>query len=323
MRGRRLWLGGGAMFLVAIWFVAVDLLTNVAAGSLGDLTGYRSVLLVAVAVVALLAGVVAVWQWRAAERRQQRVSTLAGVRGVAGPEAGPSMLSLLPPADVDGARVRGRDALITELSGLFGRRTRRSARVHVLCGLGGSGKTTVAGVVARRLRAQGIEVWWLSTANGLGAGMRELARRLGGDEGEIVGAWTAGDTSAPDLLWRLLEARSKRWLLVVDNADDVGALVGEGESVAGGRGWIRPVVSGRGAIVVTSRSADAASWAPWCRLHPIGILSVEDGARVLVDEAGMMPVRGMTRWRSPTVSAACRSRCGSPVGIWPRATGCG
>ncbi len=170
---------------------------------------------------------------------------------------------------------------------LFGLRRRRTPEVRVLSGLGGSGKTAVAGIVAHRLRRRGVDVWWVSgaTATGLQAGMRALAYALGAAERDVNRAWsTSGD--APGLVWRLLEARSRRWLLVIDNADDVGALAAEGETVAAARGWLRPVPSRRGAILVTSRDGDPGSWARWCRIRPIGVLDGEDGARVLRDQVG-------------------------------------
>ncbi|MBG0564896.1 tetratricopeptide repeat protein [Actinoplanes aureus] len=276
MRSKPPW-AGLSVFLIAVGTVAGDLVVNAAAGSLGDLTKHRTVLLAAATGVAVLAGLVALRQWRGDEPADQEP---AGT-GAAG------MVSLVPPADLAEQRVRGRDAVIAELTRIFSLRGRRAPRVRVLSGLGGSGKTAVAGVVAHRLRRRGVDVWWVSgaTATGLQAGMRALAYALGATEGDVNRAWsTSGD--APGLLWRLLEARSRRWLLVIDNADDVDALAAEGETVAAARGWLRPVPSGRGAILVTSRDGDPSSWARWCQIRPIGVLNSQDGARVLRDQAG-------------------------------------
>jgi hypothetical protein len=288
VRDRRLWIGL-SVFLLAVWFTATELLTNATAGSFGDLTKHRTELIVAFVVTTAVGGTIAVWQWRVNSRPGVQQSAGQGAVGSAG--ASPvGMISLAPPADPAADQVRGRDAIIAELTGLYGYRARHAVRVRVLCGLGGSGKTAVAGLTARRLRKRRLDVWWVSgaTATDLQTGLRELARALGGGDQEIDRAW-AGLGSAPDLLWRLLTTRSRRWLLVIDNADDVRLLAPDGETVAAGRGWIRPVPSRRGAIVVTSRDGNAAGWGDWCRLHPVGRLNNEDGASVLLDQAGDEP----------------------------------
>jgi NB-ARC domain len=200
---------------------------------------------------------------------------------------GQAMVSLVAPEGLLEERVRGRGQLIGELARLYGWRGRRAGRVHVLHGLGGCGKTTVALSVARMVRSRNVEVWWVSasTATDVQAAMRQLTRHLGADDQELDRAW-AGLDSAPDLLWHRLRAYRRRWLLVMDNADDPRLLAAARERVAGQRGWIRPVASRRGAILVTSRDGEQGTWGNWCALNSVGMLSTADGAQVLLDHAG-------------------------------------
>jgi hypothetical protein len=195
------------------------------------------------------------------------------------------MISLAPPAGLLEGPVRGRDELIAELSRVVVSRRRHEPTVQVLHGMGGSGKTTIALAMAREAAARGVTVWWVSAAtlNALETGLRQLARRLGVTDQELRREWTE---SGPDLLWRRLSAFSGRWLLIIDNADDIRLLSHEEEAVAGQRGWVRPVRSRRGGIIVTSRDGDRHSWGPWAALHHIGMLSGQDSAQVLVDRAG-------------------------------------
>lgn len=60
-----------------------------------------------------------------------------------------------------------------------------------------------------------------------------------------------------------------------------------------GRGWLRPVRTRRGAVLVTTRDGDPTTWPTgpdsanaWYHLHPVGMLTLADGARVLLDRAG-------------------------------------
>jgi hypothetical protein len=72
-----------------------------------------------------------------------------------------------------------------------------AAGVHVVCGLGGCGKTTLALEAAFTARQAGARVWSVSAADlgALEAGMRAVGRRLGIPDDDLA----RGD--AADLIW--------------------------------------------------------------------------------------------------------------------------
>ncbi|MEU3979064.1 tetratricopeptide repeat protein [Streptomyces sp. NPDC026672] len=195
----------------------------------------------------------------------------------------PGMHSIAPPVGRLPAAIRGRDALLDELTRAPGH---AHPRVYVLHGLGGCGKTTVALEVARRLHTA-MPVWWISAAEGatLSSGMRQLALALGADVEQVRLAWS-GWASASDLVWSLLDERPHPWLLVVDNADDPDLLAPAHDRVAGGTGWIRRPRSARGTVLVTRRSKEQRLWGHWAALRAVDPLSPDDGAHVLFDLAG-------------------------------------
>ena len=154
----------------------------------------------------------------------------------------------------------------------------------VLAGPGGTGKTTLAGALARHARAQGDRVWWVSAADPvtLSRDLKEVAQQLGtaGD----VEAIAQGSADAADRLWRLLGNAGSGWLLVFDEADDPRVLTAAG-SAAGVQdltGWVRS--SERGLALVTSRETDQRMWQA-ARLLAIGALKEADAARVLLELA--------------------------------------
>ncbi|MFJ8996713.1 tetratricopeptide repeat protein, partial [Streptomyces sp. NPDC102279] len=158
-------------------------------------------------------------------------------------------------------------------------------RISVVCGMGGCGKTALAVEVAASWVRAGWRVWWVDgqRSASLEAGMRAVARHAGASEEELRN----GDTA--DVVWAYLERLRERWLLVVDNADDVALLDGPGH-LSAGTGWVRPLASGRGngAVLVTSRDSTVAVWGPVSKLYPIHPLTgdrLDDAAHILQDHA--------------------------------------
>jgi len=176
--------------------------------------------------------------------------------------------------------VRGRDELLACLEALA---RVPDGRVHVLAGLGGTGKSTVALRLVEEVTRLGWPAWWVPAvdAGTVTAKLLGLARDLGAPPAEVAEARNGGRDPA-GLLWRFLNARS-RWLLVFDNADDLAALAVYGSDAAGGAGWLRP--SGAGLIIVTSREGDRRAWGRHAELHPVGWLDAASGAQVLADLA--------------------------------------
>ncbi|MFF8382908.1 NB-ARC domain-containing protein [Streptomyces kanasensis] len=193
----------------------------------------------------------------------------AGAVGAVAGAVAPGVPSLRAPYGELPHHVRGRAELLRTLEAAD------RERVHVLCGLGGSGKTTVALELARVARRTGHRVLWVSatTRGALHTGMRRVARELGVSAAEVEEAW-AGLTSAPDLVWRALDAAERPWLLVLDNMDEPEGLTD----------WVRPGAAGL--TVVTSRVGNPMVWGAEAVCHPVDVLSPEDGAHVLVDLAG-------------------------------------
>ncbi|WP_160160964.1 tetratricopeptide repeat protein [Actinomadura sp. K4S16] len=118
-------------------------------------------------------------------------------------------------------------------------------------------------------------------ASSLRWSLLQLAQELGAGSAEVDAALT-GRRDPADLLWRHLGTRTG-WLLVIDNADDISVLECGGRPVRDGNGWLRPTTAGL--IITTSRVSDPRNWGRNTQIHPIGWLSNQDGARVLLDLA--------------------------------------
>jgi tetratricopeptide (TPR) repeat protein len=196
----------------------------------------------------------------------------------------PGIVTVAPPVGRLDRPVRGRESLLAALKRLVGE---PDSGVHVLYGMGGCGKTTIALELAAHATARGVDVWWVTAADlpMLSAGMREVVACLGASADLIERAWS-GRTSAIDLLWRLLAATATPWLLVVDNADEPENLAPAAGYLAEGTGWIRPCASLPGMVLITSRDGNRSRWGAWSVLHQVDALGEDDAAQVLLDRAG-------------------------------------
>jgi tetratricopeptide (TPR) repeat protein len=180
--------------------------------------------------------------------------------------------------------LRGRSALLDEIGEAW-ERGLAADRIQVLYGLGGCGKTSIALELVARVRRQAgeaIETWWVSAADSrqLRTGMTALAFRVGVTDEQVRHGEGA------DLLWQRLAARAGKWLLVIDNADDAAVLEAGSAPVKDGSGWLRPLDTGHGLVVVTSRDGRKATWGTMGRLRRVEVLDDGDAAQVLVDHAG-------------------------------------
>jgi len=147
--------------------------------------------------------------------------------------------------------------------------------IHVIHGMGGCGKTSLAHWVFHEAVRQDMVGLWVTASDRmtLRAAMLAVAADRGADQGELVAAYN-GQRAAADLVWHYLDRSRQPWLLVVDNADDP-LLLAEG-------GWLR--ASARGTVLVTTRRAGASLWRG-ATLHRLDVLPVEDAAQVLCDLA--------------------------------------
>lgn len=187
-------------------------------------------------------------------------------------------VSVSPPYGRRKTRLYGREprSIIARILGPAGH---SATRIHVLTGLGGSGKSRIA-LEAAFFAEQDRRVWWVTVAQ-INASMREVASQLSAPSGEVEQAFR-GDASPMDLVWRYLEASSEPWLLVIDNADTHHRLAPVAGQVADGTGWVRQPKQANGIVVVTTRDRSAAEWLPPCHVHPVPLLHAEDGAELLL-----------------------------------------
>ncbi|MCT2279120.1 tetratricopeptide repeat protein [Micromonospora chalcea] len=215
----------------------------------------------------------------------------------------PGNISIAPPTDHLGRPIHGRHELLDEL--LRSLEGKNADGVKVLHGLGGCGKSTIAMLLSDQATRQGMDVWWISAAsrNMLHDGMRQLSGALGAPQRRLTRAWS-GQESATDLLWELLNRHERKWLIIIDGADDPSILAADNTPLSDGNGWIRPPVQSKGSIVVTTRENNARRWAPWCSLQPVNMLSPADSATVLMDYAG-----GMAGSRPDAEKLATRLGC--------------
>ncbi|RLK54132.1 ATP-binding protein [Actinokineospora cianjurensis] len=176
--------------------------------------------------------------------------------------------SVTPPPINTTRRLRGRDEVIEALV------NPAEGRAHLLHGLGGSGKTSIAADIAHRPTDR--DVWWISAVDKTTAlsGLHTVARLVG----------LVSDSPSADQLWGRLNTRTRPWLLVIDNADDPSVLDEDPDSVVAGRGWARQPRTTHGLVIITSRQGpDPEKWGTWLSAHPVRMLTAADGAQVLFD----------------------------------------
>jgi hypothetical protein len=208
------------------------------------------------------------------------LAALPAAPPAAAPGARRTALASLRPPHLVRDRVHGRDAEIARLVAMV-RRPR--GRFAVVTAAGGIGKTTVAAAVAARAAADGYRVYWIRWRGPetLADHMVTVALACGLPPGALAAA-QAGHGSLPDTVWRRL-GTTRRWLLVVDNADEPIRIGPQDEPVADYRGWIRPY--GRGLLLVTTRDGSPQTWGPAADIVRLAPLDARAGGRVLRDAA--------------------------------------
>ncbi|MFF8381859.1 alpha/beta fold hydrolase [Streptomyces sp. NPDC015661] len=194
----------------------------------------------------------------------------------------PDLAGFPPPpfGQLADGQLKGKDRL-----GLVAQLLSEEARrhVHVVAGLGGSGKSRIALEAADRARRAGYRVWWVSTPE-LSLRMRMIARDLGAPSITVERAWLVG--TAMDLVWTLLDACPDPWLLIFDNADDPERLGPPDGPVSRGTGWLRTPKNAKGTVLVTSRVRSRNAWGDASRIHQVLPLDENDGASMLLERTG-------------------------------------
>ncbi|MEV5323106.1 hypothetical protein AB0K67_03080 [Nonomuraea sp. NPDC052634] len=182
-----------------------------------------------------------------------------------------------------------------------------NAKVLVLAGLGGVGKSRVALEAAHRMRPQR-DVWWINVTE-LHTAMQQLGLRLGIPKSTLVEATSA--RNVPDVIWNALENHGRPWLIVFDNADNADSLAAGIGRVADGRGWLRTPATEHGRVIVTSHDRNETTWGPWCQIRTINPLAEDDGIAILTKTVGQ-PSAG-TREDARLLS---RTLGGLPLALW-------
>jgi tetratricopeptide (TPR) repeat protein len=274
------WLGWAGVTLLLICAVGATLPHILRTAALGQYTDAFSI---PTGIIGALAAVLALVVARTGEDQGPEPAQLRqGNINVGASLLAPPIVSLRP--------VPGRERLKGELVKLTRARLRHrhSPRIHVLAGVGGVGKATVAALVASAIKESGYQVWWVAASSPavLANGMLSVAQSLNATNGEILRA-RSGETNGPELVWSYLERLSRPWLIVLLNADnpsDLGDLEG---GAIDGRGWLR--VPRRGTVLVTSHHMDPSTWGSFARVHPLHHLTADEGAAML---NGLAPEAG-------------------------------
>jgi len=191
--------------------------------------------------------------------------------GVPGVEPQPGLVSIAPPFDRLVGKIHGRENVIAHLLGVA---RRSDGAAVVLHGRGGCGKTSVALETARRLSRDDppIRTWWVDAGNAaaLEAGLREVAFDAGACPSDIARAWS-GESSAVELLGRVLGAARWPWLLIIDKADDHRVLTA----------WRPALTRARGTVLITSRDGGEMSRRGAAELILIGPLNEQSAVELL------------------------------------------
>ncbi|MFD3842612.1 tetratricopeptide repeat protein [Streptomyces sp. NPDC058642] len=257
------------------------------------------------------AGVVGVIVWSVAHfglnKADQTSSVVGGVVGVIGLLI--SLLALRAPASSNGpgpdstgpnrqwvntaashpsyrpphprVQVRGRDE---ELATLHQLSEAHKARLAVICGTGGMGKTTLAAQTARQAEASGRAVFWVrwqDDPSRLADDLTRIAQALGLSETRLHDAHT-GHAVLVDVVWDHL-ASTRGWVIIVDNVDTPRHIGPGSDPLAVYRGWLRP--DGAGLLLVTSRDSSSATWGPCAHLMHLEPLSPAAAGAVLLASA--------------------------------------
>ena len=231
-----------------------------------------------------------VWKLALRRARRSRGEPSDVIQQPDRPAPSPAAVSVHAPTDrlARQPRIQGRAKLLDHLATLLRQPAgaNAAARVQVLHGLGGCGKSTIALSLARQAERQGVQVWWVPASEPglLQASLEAVAVELGMTEEQLrLG-------SLPDQIWTRLADCPQPWLLIFDDADEPRLLGLPGGGITDGNGFLRPVVSPCGAVLVTTRNGSSLIWAaadpPWFQLHTVDALSADDGARVLLELAG-------------------------------------
>ncbi|MFF1813530.1 tetratricopeptide repeat protein [Streptomyces sp. NPDC058251] len=266
--------GAGISGSLAALTVLLGPVTNYASASVPSWAGHAWVIWPTFAALALLS-VGLTWFSTRLDGGALPPSTLTSVRRL----ASVSPVSLRPP-HIETERIHGRR---TELDRLTHMLRTPNGRFAVLCAGGGIGKTTVAAMLCADAAETGYDVYWVrwQGLESLQAQLTQVAVDCGLPSALLDRA-RAGHDNMPDVFWLQL-ARTRKWLLVIDNIDDPSPIVPATEHLSDYRGWIRPY--GGGLLLVTSRDTSQEVWGPAAELLRLRPLTTTAGGQVLLDLA--------------------------------------
>ncbi|PLB46258.1 TPR-like protein [Aspergillus steynii IBT 23096] len=172
-------------------------------------------------------------------------------------------------------RFWGRDDILSKIDGAFSSSKQTdSLRSFALYGMGGVGKTQIALRYANSSRDKFDAIFWVAADNliTIGQSFREIARSL-----SLIQSNTETDDNAVMLeVKSWLSSTKSRWLLIFDNADDLGVLKQPWPS------------STNGCILLTSRDLTAAFSlaSEGCQVTPFDTAS---GSAALLNIVGLDP----------------------------------